>query len=81
MKHSFFKNVDFKKILNKWEEPEWKPVLKDQYDVDNFDREFTTMGKFFYVLNLEPKETFIQKKKEKRNNEIDFQDFEFKGNT
>ena len=36
--------------------PEWKPILKDSKDVDNFDAEFTSMGIKFY---LEPNYSFV----------------------
>jgi hypothetical protein len=44
MKHSFFKDLDFKKVINLEIQPEWKPELTDILDVTNFDEEFTKMG-------------------------------------
>lgn len=59
MKHAFFKNVDFKEFLNKKITPEWKPVLKDKYDVNNFDKEFTNMGNLEKKLIKEAQDTII----------------------
>lgn len=39
--HPFFKDIDFKKLLRKEIEAEYKPELKDLYDVKHFDDEFT----------------------------------------
>jgi hypothetical protein len=45
MLHPFFSEIDFKKLIKKEIKPEWKPILKGEHDVGNFDEEFTTMGK------------------------------------
>jgi len=40
-KHPFFKSIDWKKLAHKQIEPPYKPSLTDQYDVSNFDKNFT----------------------------------------
>jgi serine/threonine protein kinase len=43
-KHPFFQGVDFDALLNKEIEPEWKPVLRDELDVTNFDQKVTAQS-------------------------------------
>ena len=47
MMHPFLADIDFKKLIKKEILADWKPVLKSQDDVGNFDEEFTTMGLLF----------------------------------
>lgn len=42
-KHPFFRDIDFDKILNKEVPPLYKPNVKDDYDLSNFEEEFTKM--------------------------------------
>lgn len=39
--HPFFEGIEWKKLLNKEIQMEWKPKLKDQDDVSNFYDQFT----------------------------------------
>lgn len=39
--HPFFEGIEWKKLLNKEIQMEWKPKLKDQNDVSNFYDQFT----------------------------------------
>jgi hypothetical protein len=41
MKHPYFKDIDWEKVIKKLEVPEWKPSLKNEKDCGNFDDEFT----------------------------------------
>lgn len=40
-RHPFFEGIEWKKLLNKEIQMEWKPKLKDQNDVSNFYDQFT----------------------------------------
>ena len=46
MMHPFLSDIDFKKLIKKEIVPEWKPILRGEDDVGNFDEEFTNMGIF-----------------------------------
>lgn len=39
--HPFFAGIDWSKLIRREIEPPWKPVVRDELDVDNFDTEFT----------------------------------------
>jgi serine/threonine protein kinase len=39
--HAFFNGIDWDALMKKEIEPEWKPELKGELDVGNFDEEFT----------------------------------------
>jgi protein-serine/threonine kinase len=41
MAHPFFSDIDWNALSQKLTQPPFKPKLKDQYDVSNFDPEFT----------------------------------------
>jgi protein-serine/threonine kinase len=41
MAHPFFADIDWNALSRKLTQPPFKPKLKDQYDVSNFDPEFT----------------------------------------
>eukprot|EP00050_Salpingoeca_kvevrii_P016733 m.58125 g.58125 ORF g.58125 m.58125 type:complete len:481 (+) comp7124_c0_seq1:1-1443(+) len=41
MEHPYFSDIDFAKLNRRGIEPPWKPVVKDELDVSNFDPYFT----------------------------------------
>lgn len=42
MKHKFFETINWDNILNKMVKPPFKPVVKSETDVSNFDEDFTS---------------------------------------
>ncbi|TMW58470.1 hypothetical protein Poli38472_010029 [Pythium oligandrum] len=40
--HPFFQNIDWDKLVRKEIEPPWRPLVRNELDVGNFDPEFTS---------------------------------------
>lgn len=55
--HPFFSGINFDDILKRKVTAPFKPIISDKYDVQNFDKEFTTenpdMQSFIPMKNME----------------------------